>query len=90
MGLIFAPSMSAATAGVAPQRRGRRLGDGQHQQQVGGSIGTALLNTLFAAAITDYVATHGAGAAAQAAAAIPGYTTAFGWADRRSSSPARS
>ena len=29
-------------------------------QQVGGSIGTALLNTLFAAAITDYVATHGA------------------------------
>ena len=49
-------------------------------QQVGGAVGTALLNTLFAAAITDYVATHGGGAAAQASAAISGYSTAFGWA----------
>ena len=49
-------------------------------QQVGGAVGTALLNTLFAAAITDYVATHGDGAAAQASAAISGYSTAFGWA----------
>ena len=29
-GLIFAPAMSLATLGVAPQRRRRRLGDGQH------------------------------------------------------------
>jgi hypothetical protein len=28
-------------------------------QQVGGSIGTALLNTLYASAVTAYVAAHG-------------------------------
>jgi hypothetical protein len=49
-------------------------------QQVGGAVGTALLNTLFAAAITDYVATHGGSVATQASAAISGYSTAFGWA----------
>ena len=45
-------------------------------QQVGGSIGTALLSTLAASAVTDYLVTHGAGPAA----AVQGYTTAFWWA----------
>ena len=49
-------------------------------QQVGGAVGTALLNTLFASAITSYIATHGNDAAGQASAAISGYSTAFGWA----------
>ena len=59
MGLIFAPSMSAATAGVATSDAGVASAMVNTTQQVGGAIGTALLNTLFAAAITDYVATHG-------------------------------
>ena len=80
MGLIFAPSMSAATAGVAHSDAGVASAMVNTTQQVGGAIGTALLNTLFAAAITDYVATHAAGPATQAAAAISGYSTAFGWA----------
>ena len=80
MGLIFAPSMSAATAGVAVHDAGVASAMVNTTQQVGGAVGTALLNTLFAAAITDYVATHGGGAAAQASAAISGYSTAFGWA----------
>jgi EmrB/QacA subfamily drug resistance transporter len=80
MGLIFAPSMSAATAGVATSDAGVASAMVNTTQQVGGAVGTALLNTLFAAAITDYVATHSAGAATQAAAAISGYSTAFGWA----------
>jgi hypothetical protein len=45
-------------------------------QQVGGSIGTALLSTLAASAVSGYVADHGPGPAA----AIEGYTTAFWWA----------
>jgi hypothetical protein len=80
MGLIFAPSMSAATAGVAAGDAGVASAMVNTTQQVGGAVGTALLNTLFAAAITDYVATHAGGAAAQASAAISGYGTAFGWA----------
>ena len=48
-------------------------------QQVGGAVGTALLNTLFAAAITDYVATHGGRRHAGRGRDL-GYGTAFGWA----------
>jgi EmrB/QacA subfamily drug resistance transporter len=80
MGLIFAPSMSAATAGVATSDAGVASAMVNTTQQVGGAVGTALLNTLFAASITDYLATHGGGAAAQASASIAGYGTAFGWA----------
>jgi hypothetical protein len=80
MGLIFAPSMSAATAGVAASDAGVASAMVNTTQQVGGAVGTALLNTLFAASITDYLATHGGGVAAQASAAISGYGTAFGWA----------
>ena len=60
MGLIFAPSMSAATAGVATSDAGVASAMVNTTQQVGGAVGTALLNTLFAAAITNYVATHDA------------------------------
>jgi hypothetical protein len=45
-------------------------------QQVGGSIGTALLSTLAVSATSDYVALHGPGAQA----AVEGYVTAFWWA----------
>ena len=58
-------------------------------QQVGGSIGTALLNTIAASAATAYAASHlspaiaaspTGRAALQAAAAVHGYTTGFWWA----------
>jgi hypothetical protein len=45
-------------------------------QQVGGSIGTALLSTLAVSASTDYIASHGS----SAQAAVEGYVTAFWWA----------
>jgi hypothetical protein len=72
--------MSAATAGVATHDAGVASAMFNTTQQVGGAVGTALLNTLFASAISSYVATHGTGAAARASAAISGYSTAFGWA----------
>jgi hypothetical protein len=53
-------------------------------QQVGGSIGTALLNTIAASATTGWIAAHattaGASAADAAQAAAHGYVTAFWWA----------
>jgi hypothetical protein len=52
-------------------------------QQVGGSLGTAFLSTLFASAAASYLVGHGQhhGAQTQAAALIHGYTTAFWWAE---------
>jgi hypothetical protein len=47
-------------------------------QQVGGSVGTALLSTLFASAAASYAASHIHASAG--AALIHGYTTAFWWA----------
>jgi hypothetical protein len=47
-------------------------------QQVGGSIGTALLSTFAASATTSYVAAHGGPSqGVLAGAAVHGYTTAF-------------
>jgi hypothetical protein len=48
-------------------------------QQIGGSIGTALLSTLAASAASAYASTHRAADVA-AQAAVHGYTTAFMWA----------
>ena len=46
-------------------------------QQTGGSLGAALINTIATTATASYLATHGTSAAAQAAGAVHGYTTAF-------------
>ena len=47
---------------------------------VGGSVGTALLSTLFASAAASYAASHAHLAGLASAASIHGYTTAFWWA----------
>jgi hypothetical protein len=49
-------------------------------QQVGGSVGTALLSTLFASAATAYATSHAPGPGLRDAATIHGYTVAFWWA----------
>ncbi|WP_281278536.1 MFS transporter [Streptomyces tateyamensis] len=55
MGLVFMPSMSLATLGVAPRETGAAAATINSAQQVGGSIGTALLNTIAASATTAYL-----------------------------------
>jgi len=75
-GLIFAPAISSATLGVARQDSGVASAMVNTMQQVGGSIGTALLSTLAASATVRYARSHtGAGVAVHAA--VHGYTTAF-------------
>ncbi len=80
MGLVFAPAMASATGGVRPEDAGVASAMVSTAQQVGGSIGTALLSTLSATAATTYVVAHG-GPSPQvlASAAVHGYTTAFSW-----------
>jgi EmrB/QacA subfamily drug resistance transporter len=79
MGLIFAPSFSSATAGVPASDAGVASAMVNTSQQVGGSIGTALLSTVAATATTSFAAAHAHTPAALRAAAVHGFTTAFWW-----------
>jgi EmrB/QacA subfamily drug resistance transporter len=78
LGLVFAPAMSIATVGVARHDAGIASAMVNTMQQVGGSVGTALLSTLFASAVSSFSADH-PGPQALGDAAVHGYTTAFWW-----------
>ncbi|NQX29916.1 MFS transporter [Microbacteriaceae bacterium VKM Ac-2854] len=80
MGSIMPASMQTATLGVDRQFAGVASAMVNTSQQVGGSIGTALLNTLAASAAADYIAANAPATAAVAAqAAIQSYATAYWW-----------
>jgi len=79
LGLVFAPAMNSATAGVDAADAGVASATVNTSQQIGGSIGTALLSTLAASAATGYLTHHGPGQAALANATMHSYTTAFWW-----------
>ena len=76
-GMIFAPAINTATAGVPRQDSGVASALVNTMQQVGGSIGTALLSTIALTATTSYLAAHHPGPLAPAIAATHGYTVAF-------------
>jgi EmrB/QacA subfamily drug resistance transporter len=81
MGMVFAPAMATATGDVRPEDAGVASALVNTMQQVGGSVGVALLSTLSATAATGFVASHGGPSASTlTAAAVHGYTTAFWWA----------
>jgi EmrB/QacA subfamily drug resistance transporter len=77
-GLVIAPSFATATLGVPRRDSGVASAMVNTSQQVGGSIGTALLSTMAVSATTDYLAANGSQHVQQAA--VEGYTTAFWWA----------
>jgi EmrB/QacA subfamily drug resistance transporter len=76
-GMIFAPAINTATAGVARQDSGVASALVNTMQQVGGSIGTSALSTIALTATAGYLVTHHAGPLAPAVAATHGYTVAF-------------
>jgi EmrB/QacA subfamily drug resistance transporter len=77
LGLIFAPAMSTATLGVAPSDAGVASAMVNTSQQVGGSIGTAVLSTIFTSAVTGFATSHPRSPTLPLEAAMHGYTTAF-------------
>jgi EmrB/QacA subfamily drug resistance transporter len=82
MGLIFSSVVNTGTFGVAPRDAGVASASINTGQQLGGSIGTALLNTIAASATTSYLVSHLHGRPAPQLlqlAAIHGYTTVFWW-----------
>jgi EmrB/QacA subfamily drug resistance transporter len=66
MGTAFMPGMSLATARVKPTDAGVASAMVNVSQQVGGAIGTALLNTIATSATASYLENHLAGAGSQA------------------------
>ncbi|HUR73400.1 MAG TPA: MFS transporter [Sporichthya sp.] len=76
IGLVFAPAMQAAVSGVEARDAGVASAMVNTMQQVGGSIGVALLGTVAADSFTSHLS---AGAAAPQAM-VESYVTAFWWA----------
>src|SRR6201995_5941249 len=85
VGLVIAPVINTGTFGVAPQDAGVASATVTVGQQLGASIGTSLLNTIFASAVTSYLAAHLVSArtigrqALTGLALTHGYDTAFWW-----------
>ena len=86
MGTAFMPAMSLATHGVRPEDAGVASAMVNTSQQVGGSIGTALLNTLAASATATWAKDHMHSAADLKnqllinESAVHGYSVAIYWA----------
>lgn len=81
LGAVVPPAMSLATQNVPAADTGVASATVNVMQQIGGSIGTALLNTIAASAATAYLAgKNPTDAAVQGQAALHSYTTAFAWA----------
>src|SRR5215813_14437720 len=85
-GLTIAPAMNTGTFSVAPQDAGVASATLNTGQQIGGSIGTAVLNTIFAGAVAHYLTSHLSPATLEhghpapsliGTSLIHGYTTAF-------------
>ncbi|WP_046732111.1 MFS transporter [Streptomyces humi] len=80
LGLVMPAAMQLGTGGVTADEAGVASATVNAMQQVGGSIGTALLNTLAASAATSYLTGRDATSKlVQAQATIESYTTAFWW-----------
>ncbi|WP_073388281.1 MFS transporter [Jatrophihabitans endophyticus] len=87
LGLVFAPAFSLATLGVNRDDAGVASAAVNTVQQVGGAVGTALLNTIAASALTSYFTSHppasrtpAAVQAARAEALVHSYVVPFWWA----------
>jgi EmrB/QacA subfamily drug resistance transporter len=80
---VFIPASSTALIGVGHHDAGVASAVLNTSQQIGGSLGTALLNTLFAGAVTAYLSDHLTNAQDAAAvgqsALIHGYHVSFFW-----------
>ncbi|MFI6639376.1 MFS transporter [Streptomyces sp. NPDC050504] len=84
MGTSFMPAMSLSTHGVEPRDAGVASAMVNTSQQVGGAIGTALLNTIAASATTAYIESHKATATDPKTltfeSMVSGYSAAIWWA----------
>jgi EmrB/QacA subfamily drug resistance transporter len=88
LGQVIAPSINTGTFGVGPSDAGVASATVNTGQQLGGSVGTALLNTIATSAAAHYVLAHATPATVVhgrpsagliGLGLVHGYTTAFWW-----------
>ncbi|NIY68517.1 MFS transporter [Streptomyces malaysiensis] len=79
MGLVMAPAMNYATHGVEEGDAGIASATVNTAQQIGGSIGTAMLNTIATSVTSDYMASHARQMTPRTAKAglVEGFSQAF-------------
>lgn len=81
MGSIMPASFQISTLGVSPDQAGAASAAVSTSQQIGGAVGTAVLNTLATTATAAYLATHDAANPQDSLdAALHGFSTAYIWA----------
>ena len=79
LGMVIAPAINTGTFGVAPQDAGVAAATVTVGQMLGGSIGTSLLNTIFASAVASYLTAHLALARLIGRQALTGLALAHGY-----------
>jgi EmrB/QacA subfamily drug resistance transporter len=77
--LAYTPAMSLATHEIDPRDTGVAAGLINASQQVGGAIGTALLNTIAAAAAAGWIRAHPGGPEQVTTGTVHGYTVGAAW-----------
>jgi EmrB/QacA subfamily drug resistance transporter len=80
LGLAIVPCVSTATNKAEPKDVGVTSATTNTSQQIGASVGTALLNTIAATATATYLATHSRTGTSVAEATVHGFAVASGWA----------
>jgi EmrB/QacA subfamily drug resistance transporter len=79
-GMIMPVALNYATHGVDQGDSGVASASFNTAQQIGSSIGTALLNTIATGATVDYLASHGSGPVIARQAMVEGFAAASAWA----------
>jgi EmrB/QacA subfamily drug resistance transporter len=79
LGFTFVPLSSLALVGVPEHDAGAASATLNATQQIGGSLGTALLNTMYTSAVTAYLVGRVPNPINQINALVHGYTVAFAW-----------
>jgi EmrB/QacA subfamily drug resistance transporter len=80
LGLVFAPAVASATSGVGSRDAGAASAIVNTSQQIGGSIGTALLNTIAVTVTMRALVGAKTTSLNLAIATVHGYSVAFWWA----------
>jgi NADH dehydrogenase len=80
LGLVFSTAIANGTYGVEPRDAGVASAVVNASQQVGGSLGVALLSTIAASATARYLTTSHHVSDVIGRAAVHGYSEAFTWA----------
>lgn len=79
VGMVAPVAMNLATFGIADREAGVASAALNTSQQVGASLGTALLNTIAATGTATYIASHPPGPGVQLAAQVEGFALATAW-----------